>query len=96
MVITQDCSVICITAMTAQQRTTTWRDFGTKWSWLIEMVSQHLPGRAEEEHEHIRVADGTAEIRTGNIPISAALVPTVSTVLKYNLIGINNLGHISE
>jgi len=62
---------------------------------LIEMVSQHLPGRTEEEHDHIRVVDGTAEIRTGNIPISAAPVPTVSIVLKHNLIEIN-LGHMSE
>jgi len=63
---------------------------------LIEMVSQHLNGRAEEEHEHIRVVDGTADIRTGNILISAAPVPTVSTVLKHNLIEISNPRHSSE
>jgi hypothetical protein len=59
------------------------------------MVSQHLPGKTVEEHDHIRVVDGTAEIRTGNIPNSAAPVPTVSIVLKHNLIEIN-LGHMSE
>ena len=60
------------------------------------MVSQHLNGRTEEEHQHIRVVDGTADIRMGNNPISAAPVPTVSIVLKHNSIEINNMGHISE
>jgi hypothetical protein len=59
------------------------------------MVSRYLPVRTED-YEHVRVVDDTAEIRTGHIPISDAPVPTVSTVLRHNVIEINNVGHISE
>jgi hypothetical protein len=30
---------------------TNWREFGAKYHGLIKVLSQHLPGRTEENHE---------------------------------------------